>query len=149
MAVDYEDWLQYELWALDIAVLLLHEIEPNSEEGELLKKLCESNIKPGPKIAREVKTTFLKVNSAICAGKLPYWGSSVEPLVFLQWAKSKNFALPEKLNNFLSLHSENAKSQPEKPLTESERYSLLKMILGMARAKYGYDSKKLRIVVAG
>lgn len=69
--------------------------------------------------------------------------------MFLQWAKSKNFALPEKLNNFLSLHSENAKAQPEKPLTENERNSLLKMILGMAKAKYGYDSKNPRNPATG
>jgi hypothetical protein len=152
MAVDYEDWLQWALWPLDVAVLLLHGIDPDSEQGELLKKLCKSNTKPRPKIAREVKATFHKADSAIRGGKLSYHsgrGVELEPLVLLQWAKSKDLALPEKLDNFLSLHSENTDPQLEKPLTESERNSLLKMILGMATAKYGYDSKNPRNLATG
>jgi hypothetical protein len=149
MAVDYDDWLQWELWSLETAVLLLHGVDPDTAEGEALKKLCKSNIKPRPKIAREVKATFYKANSAIRVGNLPHWGGHVAPLVFLRWAKGKNFALPENLDNFLDLHPEDTKPQLENSLTETERNSLLKMILGMAKARYGYDSKNPRNPATG
>ena len=98
MAVDYEDWLQWELWPLDVAVLLLHGIDPDSEQGELCKRRFKSDKIPEDEIQRRVKATFRKVDNAICAYKLPYnRGNGVGPLVFLQWAKSKGFALPEKL----------------------------------------------------
>jgi hypothetical protein len=111
--------------------LLLHGIDPDSEKGELLKKLLKSNIKPRPKIAREVKATFNKVDSTIRGGKLSYHSGSgveLEPLVFLQWAKSKGFVLPEKLDNVLSLYSENTKPQLEKPLSTRERRTFLVII---------------------
>jgi hypothetical protein len=151
--VGYGWWLQYALWPLDDAVLLLCEIDPKAERASLLKEAFKRDTEPNDEGDREVYATYRKAESAIHASVLVCEDNEVRPLEFLRWARRHRFPLPEELAAFLI--SKDKKPQAargekgEKPLTESERNSLLKMILGMARAKYGYDSKRPRNPATG
>ena len=53
MAVDYGWWLQYALWSLDDAVLLLYGIAPKSKRATFLKKSLGSRTEPRGKRDRE------------------------------------------------------------------------------------------------
>ena len=84
MAVDYGWWLQYALWSLDDAVLLLYGIAPKSKRATFLKKSLGSRTEPRGKRDREVYATYHKAQVAIDAKDLPYQfdNRGVEPHVF-------------------------------------------------------------------
>lgn len=96
MTVDYGWWLQYDLWPLDEAVLLLCEIDPRAERASLLKKAFRRDTAPEEEGDREAYMTYRKAESGLDAGKLPYHhGSTVEPHVFLRWAERKASRYPK------------------------------------------------------
>jgi hypothetical protein len=115
MSVDYEGELQYELWPLDKAVLLLCGINPNSKRASLLKESFETDTAPRGERGREVCTTYHRALSAIRAGVLVCENGEVRPLDFLRWARRRHFPLPEELATLLT--SRDRKTQAEKPLS--------------------------------
>jgi hypothetical protein len=100
VSVDYGWWLQYALWSLDDAVLLLYGIAPKSKRAAFLKESLSSGTEPRGKRDREVYATYRKAQRAIDARVLPYQfdNKGVEPHVFLRWAEGNDFPMPEGLS---------------------------------------------------
>jgi hypothetical protein len=137
VSVDYGDWLQWELWSLDEAALLLCGIDPDSKRASLLKEAFKRDTEPEDERDREVCRTYCKALSAIDAGKLSYHlDCAVEPHVFLRWARKQRFSLPEELAVFLT--SRDKKPRPEKPLSTRERRTFL-VIIAAALKEAGID----------
>lgn len=70
----------------------------------------------------------------------PFYASRVKPKDFVEWAKT----LPIKFPMLDLFEDKNSKS-----LSDKERTSLLKMVIGMAIEGYGYDPKARRSPIAG
>jgi hypothetical protein len=102
VSVNYGWWLQYALWSLDDAVLLLYGIAPKSKRAAFLKKSLSSGTEPRGKRDREVYATYHKAQRAIDARVLPYQfdNKGVEPHVFLRWAEDNDFPMPEGLSAY-------------------------------------------------
>jgi hypothetical protein len=151
--VDYEYWLLLDEWEEDDAVLLLHGIDPRSNEGEELKNLMPY-LRYSTSITDEgilqVRNVYELMRNSIRAGKLgrPVFGrfsrfkdAHIEPLEFLRWAKAKARPLPPEIDAFLASKSNKplTDSNDNKPLATSERTSLLKILYVIAVKGYGND----------
>lgn len=70
----------------------------------------------------------------------PFYASRVKPKDFVEWAKTLPVEFPV-LDQF--------EEKNPKPLSDRERTSLLKMVIGMAIDGYGYNPKAKRSPIAG
>lgn len=127
---DYPKWLRKELWQLHEAVSLLVELEPDDSPAIDHPKYIQQ------KIADEtVRATWGElygdVKDAMDLGVLKFYVRQsikwigerrVERSEFIQWAKKRNFPLPEAIKD----HGEK-----EKPLEAKERTTYLNIIGAM------------------
>jgi hypothetical protein len=135
--VGYGWWLQYALWPLDDAVLLLCEIDPKAERASLLKEAFKRDTEPNDERDTEVYATYRKAESAIHASVLVCEDGEVRPLDFPRWARRHHLPLPEDLAAFLiSIYKD--KPRAEKPLSTRERRTFL-VIIAAALEEAGID----------
>ena len=141
---DYDHWAKMPGWTLREAIALIQK-----------RVLRQSNIFDDESHKIE--------ELAYRARDMGQLSDPVLPIVFLSWAKQKNIPIPEKLAtkvhhslsqevDLLSLIREmdelkahvEKNASLEKSLSARERQTLYKMIIGMAKDAYGYDSKVSR-----
>lgn len=161
MQPDYEYWMRLDEWPLEAAIFLLLEFEPRCEEARDIWRIVESEEKrergykdPLKDIIRKAREYKNFAWASYSADKLRLDGigvgyvhvkPTVEPERWLRWAQSKQLPLPNPLQDFLKEIEQRGKPKPTQPMTsdspliETERDSLLKIVLGMAIAKYEYE----------
>lgn len=153
-------WSNRKLWPLDNAVLLLHEINPDSKRARIYKAAfgidgfgAKEMLSPYQKdvlwdTGAKIEETWATVNAADLGNEIhcvPRRGLSSRG--FLVWAKDNGFNIPEPLRPMLSTQQD-ANGAAE-PLHATERETLLKLVLGMAINAYGYDPAAERNTATG
>ncbi len=150
MQPDYEYWMRLDEWPLEAAIFLLLDFEPRCSDAREIWRIVESQEKrehgykdPLKGIIREAREYNNFAWASHRAHKLRFGGidgvgyvhvkPTVEPEQWLRWAQSKRLPLPNALRDFLKKIEQSGKP---KPLNETERDSLLKIVLGMAIDAY-------------
>jgi hypothetical protein len=126
-------WLRKDLWALDDAIFLLHNVDPDNSD-----KLIR-NSKQFEKMYLDALDTAVKAEGIT----LPIFDTStymgtegkvyaeVEPKNFIQWADSKEYAIPEPFQQLLGNQDVKVERQ-EESLDIRERKTLLRVIYALA-----------------
>lgn len=121
-AADFAAWLRADGWSAPETAALMVGVQPNWSATP--ERYGEHE--PVQRQYRQVLSYLLR---AVQAGALK---EPISPSAAIAWAKAKDIPIPPELN----LHQE---AKAPRDLSSRERQSLLKMILGMAKAKYRYD----------
>lgn len=147
--------LNEPLWAMTDALLYLHGYKTNLHDDDKIRFL---RFKPTVQKARTYildaqKTKALELYDYRVESltkpdtddfekqrDAPFYASRVKPKDFVEWAKTLPIKFP-----MLDIFEE----KNPKPLSDKERTSLLKMVIGMAVDTYGYDPKTKRSPIAG
>lgn len=149
---DFEYSSKLPVWTLNEAVALVFKKDPELVTWENMKNY--KNMSPfADEYARVTKLAF----RAKGQGQLT---DPVEPPVFLAWAKKMGIEVPPELVEQVAKQApkmaewqdicRKLKDQKEPDsLLESERNSLLKLVLGMAISKYGYSLGSTRNTATG
>lgn len=143
-ARQWKVWRQRSLWPIDCAVLLLHRINPDSVRalvykvafGVLEGQLSNYQLDVLKRFGGDIMTDWHTSDSWRRAGDFAVLNGGVSPKEFIKLAIDKDVTVPEELQALVQ------KEEIEAPLNKSERESLLKMVLGMAVAKYGFDPRR-------
>lgn len=148
--IDYEYWSRMPGWTVREAAALMLNIDPD----HLPEKSLDSET-PGGRYYRR----FRLLNRA---WKMDELSSPTAPRDFLQWAFSNGMRFPEKLElpvragkphrnwkkrynkmkrerDQLQRHNEELAQQVQDEINPKELTTLLKLVLGMARAKFKYE----------
>ena len=146
--------LNEPLWAMTDALFYLHGYKTNLHESEKFRLL---RFKPTVEKMRVYILDAQKTNELTLYDyhvepitdpntddfqkqrDTPFYGSKVRPKEFVEWVKN----LPVKLSMLNAEEKENPK-----PLSDRERISLLKMVIGMAVKGYGYNPQSSRSTTA-
>ncbi|MCB9983642.1 MAG: hypothetical protein H6861_08245 [Rhodospirillales bacterium] len=154
---DFEQRMNEPLWFMTDALLYLLGYKNNQAEDKKISFLRFNKRveKIRQYILDAMKTEELKLYgySDVCikteAGDMKnesetaFFASKVRPKDFVAWAENLPMTIP-------MLETRNSKTPtPLKPLSDRERSSLLKMIIGMAVKGYQYDPKAKRSPTAG
>jgi hypothetical protein len=126
-SADFAFWCDLETWTIDEATALMLGKDPSKVVWEDVCKLTSNSL-----FAVSYRDLRLQLLRAMKDGKLT---ERDEPKKFIEWASSVGRQLPDRMR----LKTTGATSGPANELNPKERESLLKMVLGMAMAKYGFD----------
>lgn len=176
MQPDYEYWMRLDEWPLEAAIFLLLDFEPGCPDARDIWRIIESQGKrerrysedmvfskdPLKGIIRKAREYKNFAWASYRAHKLRLSGigdfgvkATVEPEGWLRWAQSKQLPLLNPLQDFLKEIEQRGKPKPTQPMTsdslliETERDSLLKIVLGMAMAAYDYKPSAPRNPATG
>ena len=115
---DYTHWLRMEAWRLDQAVSLLLNFEP--EKCGLCRetdKKLDNNFREILAVARTSENESLIVIKRTFVSKLRVDLAIVKPSIFVQWAHSKGYEIPEHL---LHLLGDKEEKQATRELTNND-----------------------------
>jgi hypothetical protein len=153
---DFQYWAKFPLWTLDEAVALTLRKDPRVVTWQKIEEYAETS----PFAARfdNLRRFVLRAKEAQQLLEL------VSPTNYIAWAKANNVTVPPELEASVQAFSgtapdwralyEEAKLKlasvadelerlkaADKPLSEKEKNTFYKMLLGMAVAIYGYDPR--------
>jgi hypothetical protein len=160
---DYETWCKADLWTIRRGILLLLEVEEIPQKCTSFGEVYfEENYKA---IADRFNKIWKVAESSIEEGVLnkrgkgfPTEDSKVSPSDFIAWAKLKNYAIPPQLELIKpvtqaeTVNNQNhllKKETTKNDMTETERNTMLKLIIGMAIDAYGYEPDKPKNSASG
>lgn len=135
---DFEYWSKAEYWTPDEAVAISFGKNPKVVTGEALK-----NYLGKAQFADNYFSRCDLLDRAILSGRLP---REIPPADFLAWAHERSILIPRELTDYLSAASSQSSA---KPLSDTERDSLLKLVLGMSIDSYNYKVGETRNPATG
>lgn len=135
---DFEHWGRAEYWTSDEAVAISFGKNPKVVNGETLKNhLGKAQFADDYYLRRDL------VDRAIQSGRLP---REMPPSDFVTWLQERSIPVPRGLADCLSATSSRSSA---KPLSDTERDSLLKLLLAMSIDKYDYKVGETRNPATG
>lgn len=129
--VEPAEWMRYRVWFLNNATLIVHGIDPNSIWGEYLKWVFNLE-----SVSWIKDPSVMKIHRNYHALVSHFGQECGQTQAVLKAAHKAGF---DNLSPFINALPGD---ESEDLLKESERESLLKMVLGMAVAKYGFDPRR-------
>ena len=138
---DFEYWSKAEYWTSDEAVAISFGKNPKVVTGEALKNYLGK--------AQFADNYFLRcdlLDRAIQSDRLP---REIPPADFLEWAHQRSIPIPRELTDYLSAIEAASSQSSAKPLSDTGRDSLLKLVLGMSIDSYGYKVGEMRNPATG
>jgi hypothetical protein len=142
---DFAYWSKMGHWKLDEAVALTFGKSPESFKWEDIKRQVRAY--PFAKEYSRVRELASR------AELLTLYIGSIPPNVFLAWAKEMEIDVPNELVELVEKHASLKVVKEDKgdsdSLPESERESLLKLVLGMAIDAYNHDPDSARNSATG
>lgn len=138
---DYEYWVKAAQWTLDQATLLLLGRRPQEYDAEVMYRCVDQC-----KAAANFQSLRNLLETWYWKPELP---SNSGPAEFINWARSFDVSVPVGLkaafddlvahrNTLLEPAKNGAEDRPTSAHTR-EKSTLLKLVLGMAKAQYAYD----------
>jgi len=128
---DFNKWARRDTWHIAEGAMLILGLEPFEIKADWYPPRPPA---PG----------YLDIyETARRSRRLTAEGQEVSPPDFLAWAREKKYPVPPELEEAVNQFPPKAEHRPQgetsdAPLHESERDSLLRMVLGMAMSKYDY-----------
>ena len=138
---DFEYWSKAEYWTPDEAVAISFGKNPKVVTGEALKNYRGK--------AQFADNYFLRcdlLDRAIQSDRLP---KEIPPVDFLAWTHQRSIPIPSALTDYLSAIKDTSSQSSAKPLSDTGRDSLLKLVLGMSIDSYGYKVGETRNPATG
>ena len=138
---DFEYWSKAEYWTPDEAVAISFGKNPKVVTREALKNYLGK--------AQFADNYFLRcdlLDRAIQSDRLP---KEIPPADFLAWAHQRSIPIPRELTDYLSAIEAASSQSSAKPLSDTGRDSLLKLVLGMSIDSYGYKVGETRNPATG
>ena len=138
---DFEYWSKAEYWTSDEAVAISFGKNPKVVTREALKNYLGK--------AQFADNYFLRcdlLDRAIQSDRLP---KEIPPADFLEWAHQRSIPIPRELTDYLSAIKDTSSQSSAKPLSDTGRDSLLKLVLGMSIDSYGYKVGETRNPATG
>jgi len=133
----FDHWLKLPYWTPEEAVSLLFGKEPTRVNKESLERVDGFS-----SFVTNYHQRLEQVVRAIDAGLMQ---EQITPESLVRWAAQTGIEVPDELQELATYtHTDNKDG-----LSETERTSLLKMILGMAVSKYGYQGDASRNTATG
>ena len=128
-APDAARWLRKDLWAVNDAVCLLHDVDPSHRDNMIRRsKQFEARYLDDLDTVEKAEKFSLKTSD------LPtYMGTDgkvyaeVEPKTFIQWANSKGYEIPEPFKPLLKEATSDIPSDSLTALRESNYWQTLEM----------------------
>ena len=138
---DLEHWSRAEYWTPDEAVAVSFGKNPNVVNANTLKSyLGKASFADEYYLRRDL------VDRAIQSGRLP---REIPPADFVAWLHQRSIPVPRGLADCLSAIEATSSQSSAKPLSDTERDSLLKLLLGMSIDKYDYKVGETRNPATG
>ena len=138
---DFEYWSKAEYWTSDEAVAISFGKNPKVVTGEALK-----NYLGKAQFADNYLSRCDLLDRAIQSDRLP---REIPPADFLEWAHQRSIPIPRELTDYLSAIEAALSQSSAKPLSDTGRDSLLKLVLGMSIDSYGYKVGETRNPATG
>ena len=138
---DFEYWSKAEYWTSDEAVAISFGKNPKVVTGEALK-----NYRGKAQFADNYFSRCDLLDRAIQSDRLP---REIPPADFLEWAHQRSIPIPRELTDYLSAIKDTSSQSSAKPLSDTGRDSLLKLVLGMSIDSYGYKVGETRNPATG
>ena len=138
---DFEYWSKAEYWTSDEAVAISFGKNPKVVTGEALK-----NYLGKAQFADNYFSRCDLLDRAIQSDRLP---REIPPADFLEWAHQRSIPIPRELTDYLSAIKDTSSQSSAKPLSDTGRDSLLKLVLGMSIDSYGYKVGETRNPATG
>ena len=138
---DLEHWSRAEYWTPDEAVAVSFGKNPSVVNANTLKSYLEK-----ASFANEYYLRRDLVDRAIQSGRLP---REMPPADFVAWLQERSIPVPRELADCLSAIEATSSRSSTKPLSDTERDSLLKLLLAMSIDKYDYKVGKTRNPATG
>ena len=138
---DFEYWSKAEYWTPDEAVAISFGKNPKVVTREALKNYLGK--------AQFADNYFLRcdlLDRAIQSDRLP---REIPPADFLAWTHQRSIPIPSALTDYLSAIKDTSSQSSAKPLSDTGRDSLLKLVLGMSIDSYGYKVGETRNPATG
>jgi hypothetical protein len=139
--VDFEYWSKAEYWTSDEAVAISFGKNPKVVTGEALK-----NYLGKAQFADNYFSRCDLLDRAIQSDRLP---KEIPPADFLAWTHQRSIPIPSALTDYLSAIKDTSSQSSAKPLSDTGRDSLLKLVLGMSIDSYGYKVGETRNPATG
>jgi hypothetical protein len=138
---DFEYWSKAEYWTLDEAVAISFGRNPKVVTREALK-----NYLGKAQFADNYFSRCDLLDRAIQSDRLP---KEIPPADFLEWAHQRSIPIQRELTDYLSAIEATSSQSSAKPLSDTGRDSLLKLVLGMSIDSYGYKVGETRNPATG
>jgi hypothetical protein len=133
----FDHWLKLSYWTPEEAVSLLFGKEPMRVNSESLGQLDSSL-----SFVNNYQRMLDQIVRAIEVGLMP---EQITPESLVRWAAQTGIEVPDELQELATYTN----TENKDGLSETERTSLLKMILGMAVSKYRYQGDASRNTATG
>lgn len=156
---EYETWCKADLWTIRRGILLLLEVEDTSCGDSYSDRTLYKPLNDRFKQIWAVAESSLKVGVLKKIGKsYPTLDSEVLPSDFISWAKLKNYSIPPQLELIKPvIQAETVNNQDhllkkettKTDMSETERNTMLKLIIGMAIDAYSYKLDSTRNPATG
>jgi len=138
---DLEHWSRAEYWTPDEAAAVSFGKNPNVVNANTLKSyLGKASFADEYYLRRDL------VDRAIQSGRLP---REIPPADFVAWLHQRSIPVPRELVDCLSAIEATSSRSSAKPLSDTERDSLLKLLLAMSIDKYDYKVGETRNPATG
>ena len=128
-APNYPDWLKARLWPLTDTAYVLRGLNPYADRGYSRSLMPDS---VSPYYSALLEAVALKELQSLEV--MQFSEPCFRPKEVVEWAERRGLPIPAELRELLST----ALNAPD-DLHPKERDSLLKMVVGMAMRKYGYN----------
>ena len=134
---DFDHWGSMPYWTPEEAVSLLFGKEPTRVNKESLNEVDG--------FSSFVNNYQWRLDQIVRAIEVGLMQEQITPESLVRWATQTGIEVPDELQELATYtHTDNKDG-----LSETERTSLLKMILGMAVSKYGYQGDASRNIATG